>query len=129
MRTLFLPIALCLSSGLGCVAAEVTLPLDLDGDGLLGDVEEALGTDPENPDSDDDGWTDGEEYDENTDPLNADSKPYTGGWQIDDCEVEATGKSVGDISENFSLEDQHGEMVDLHDFCNRVVLLIAAAEW
>ncbi|MEE2750826.1 MAG: hypothetical protein VX519_05305 [Myxococcota bacterium] len=104
---------------------------DYDNDGLTEAQEAELGTDPNNPDTDDDGWTDLEEYEQNTDPTDEDDMPYMGGWAIDACrdDVESTGNSVGDISENFSLEDQHGEMVDLHDFCNRVVLLKGAAEW
>ena len=53
------------------MAAEVNVPLDLDGDGLLSDLEEALGTDPDDPDSDGDEWTDGEEVDLNTDPMDS----------------------------------------------------------
>jgi len=108
--------------------AEVSVSLDLDGDGLLADMEAALGTDPDDPDSDGDEWTDGEEYEQNTDPMDADSKPYRGGWQIDDCEVTATGHEVGDVAENFLLKDQFGDTVELHDFCNHVVLLIGAAD-
>jgi hypothetical protein len=54
----------------GCDAAR-TVP-DMDGDGLL-DVDEAnLGTDPLNPDSDYDGFTDGDEvFVFGTDPLDA----------------------------------------------------------
>ncbi|MBN1336024.1 MAG: hypothetical protein JXB39_08700, partial [Deltaproteobacteria bacterium] len=47
---------------------------DVDGDGLSWDEEEDLGTDPEDPDTDDDGLSDGEEVlDHGTDPLDADT--------------------------------------------------------
>ncbi len=47
---------------------------DRDGDGLRDDIEAALGTDPLDPDTDDDGLTDGEEVNTyGTDPLDADT--------------------------------------------------------
>lgn len=102
--------------------------LDSDEDGLTDWEESELGSDPNDPDTDGDGWADGEEYDQNTDPTDSGSKPYLGGWQIDDCEVSSTGHEVGDIAENFALKDQFGDTVELHDFCNRVVVLIGAAD-
>ena len=130
MRTLLLPVVLSLVS-LGCAQAQVDLPLDLDGDGLLSDLEEQLGTDPDDDDSDGDGWSDGDEVDQNTDPLDSGSKPYLGGWDIDGCadDVSATGSKAGDVPDDFAMEDQYGDTVSLYDFCNRVVVLIAAAEW
>jgi hypothetical protein len=105
--------------------------LDWDQDGLTEVQEEALGTDPLNADSDGDGWSDGDEVDQNTDPLDSNSKPYLGGWDIDDCadDMSATGNDVGDVPEDFAMEDQYGDEVSLYDFCNRVVVLIGAAEW
>lgn len=48
--------------------------LDSDGDGLSDDQEKELGTDPYNPDTDDDGLSDGEEVNQyKTDPLNKDT--------------------------------------------------------
>jgi len=112
------------------MAAEVSVPLDLDGDGLLSDIEEALGTDPDDPDSDGDGKNDGLEYNENTDPLDADSWPYTGGWKIDACHdnVNSTGFGLGDVIENLTAKDQFEETIELHHFCNKVVALIGASE-
>ncbi|MBS1536433.1 MAG: outer membrane beta-barrel protein, partial [Bacteroidetes bacterium] len=47
---------------------------DTDGDGLTDEMEEKLGTDPNNPDTDGDGLRDGEEVnDYKTDPLKADT--------------------------------------------------------
>ena len=49
-------------------------PKDSDGDGLPDDEEAEWGTDPYDPDSDDDGLSDGEEvYEWKTDPLNPDT--------------------------------------------------------
>jgi Bacterial TSP3 repeat len=49
-------------------------PIDLDGDGLTDDEEAALGTDHNDPDSDDDDLTDGEEVDTyGTNPLSKDT--------------------------------------------------------
>jgi len=48
---------------------------DADGDGLLDDDEELLGTDKHNPDSDGDGVSDGEEYYRGANPLNRFDRP------------------------------------------------------
>ena len=49
-------------------------PVDSDGDGLTDRFEEEIGTDPYNPDSDQDGLNDGEEVNSwKTDPLNRDT--------------------------------------------------------
>lgn len=117
----------------GCDVAPVDMPFDDDGDGLLSNDEEELGTNPDNPDSDEDGWLDGEEVSDHTDPLDADDHPYTGGWEIDACRTqmpaEGTGTAVGEIAPNFGLTDQHGDTLKLHDFCGRAVMIVAAAFW
>ena len=105
---------------------------DSDGDGLSDTEENELGTDPNESDSDGDGWLDGEEVDVGSDPTDESDHPYTGGWQIDAaCRdgIEATGNSVGDITDDTSLSDQYGEEVHLHDFCERAVLLVSGAFW
>jgi len=110
----------------GCLPAEVDLPLDLDEDGALLDD-----PDPENPDVDDDGVMDGDELLAGSDPLDPESYPYLGGWEIGSCrsDIESTGHEVGDIAENFSLVDQNGQNLHLHDFCDKTVLLISGAFW
>ncbi len=127
---------------------------DDDGDGLTNGEEEELGTDPDDPDTDGDGLTDyeevnetltdptvadtdgdgfddGEEWEGNTDPFDSADHPYTGGWPIDDCRasVQPTGNGVGDVAEPFQLQDQYGELVRFHDFCDHVVLLISGTFW
>ena len=112
--------------------------VDSDGDGLPDQQEEELGTDPDATDSDGDGWDDGEELDEGTDPANGYSHPYEGGYPLGDCEQlpESTGPTgsrgvyaKGDVVQNFTLSDQHGEEVDLYSFCGRHVMLAIGAEW
>ena len=74
---------------------------------------------------------DSAEVDGNTDPLSADDHPYAGGWPIADCrdDITSTGNSEGDIADDFSLLDQFGDQVQLHSFCDRLVLLVGSAFW
>ncbi len=104
---------------------------DPDGDGLSNDEEDELGTDGDEVDSDGDGWSDGEEVADNSDPLDEGDKPYQGGWSKGDCrdDIQATGYDEGDISRDFVLPDQFGDNVSLHDFCDRSVLVIFSAFW
>jgi len=104
---------------------------DSDGDGLMDSEEKVLGTDPNAADTDGDGWTDSEEVDGNTDPLKKKDHPYTGGWAIGACrdDLDGEGFAIGDVVEGFELMDQYGEMVNIHDFCDREILLISSAFW
>jgi thiol-disulfide isomerase/thioredoxin len=36
---------------------------------------------------------------------------------------------MGDVLDNFSMVDQHGEMVDLYSFCGRHVVITISAGW
>lgn len=105
--------------------------LDDDGDGLTNGEEDDLGTSRSDRDSDGDGYEDGEEVDGNTDPTDRQDHPYLGGWPIDACRdsVSSTGNGVGQITSDFSLLDQYGEQVHLHDFCGKEVLLLSSAMW
>ena len=105
--------------------------VDSDGDGLSDALEEELGSDPNKVDSDGDGWSDGEEVDQYTDPTKRKDHPYTGGWDIGACrhDLDGEGHQLGDIALNFELEDQWGDPVKLHDFCDREVLMVASAFW
>lgn len=127
----------CLIAGLALgmsacsVAVEVDVPLDLDGDGILGPQEVIAGTDPLKSDSDGDGFDDGMELGSRTDPLSAAEHPYVRGWPMDFCrnEIESTGNGLGEITEDFELVDQDGGVVRLYDFCDHTVVLVSAAFW
>jgi len=120
-------VRLLLITSLGACGDDVEL--DTDGDGLTDLEEESLGTDPTLTDTDGDGYDDDEELAQNTDPLDDADHPYTGGWAIGACraDVEATGHEVGQVAEDFTLLDQHGDNVSLYSFCDRAVLLVGAA--
>jgi thiol-disulfide isomerase/thioredoxin len=105
---------------------------------------ESGSTDP-STDSDSDGFTDAEEEEAGTNPLDAFSHSYTGGYNVGYCESqwEGTGPTGtgsfggtewaaygnGDVPLNFQMEDQHGEMVDLYSFCGKHVMIVQSAGW
>ncbi len=111
-----------------CAAASTS---DHDEDGLTDRRECRLGTDPDNPDTDGDGWADGQEVDGENDPLDEGDHPYLGGWPMDSCrsEIVGIGNAPGEVAYDFTLMDQFGDDLRLHDFCDHVVLLIASAAW
>ncbi len=77
-------------------------------------------------DEDGDGYTNADEDTAGSDPYDATDVPYVGGWRKSiECndDIEATGNEVGQVAFDFELEDQYGDMVSLHDFCGRVVLV------
>jgi peroxiredoxin len=117
--------------GFACSFASVDVPYDEDGDGLMSEEEDEYGTDPQKADSDGDEYSDGEEVVGNTDPNDRKDHPYEGGWAIDSCrhDIDGTGTAVGEIANNFELEDQFGDTVRLHDFCGKAILLTIGAEW
>ena len=114
-----------------CSPANVDIPLDQDGDGIMSNEEALIGTDPMNPDSDNDGFMDGEELDLGTDPTDDGDRPYLGGWPMDACadEIVGEGYDKGQIAPDFELIDQFGDAVRLYDFCDHTVLLASAAFW
>lgn len=140
---MMLPLSLLLVTGCGEVvvdwpgtASEAPEPTeqteDTDNDGLTDAEEDTVGTDPLDSDTDNDGWEDGEEVDLGTNPTYAYSHPYYGGYNVGWCfeQPDATGPSSGhryergDVVENFTLIDQHGEPVSLYSFCGQHVMLI-----
>jgi hypothetical protein len=103
--------------------------LDDDNDGLSNFDEEEAGTDPLVADTDGDGINDKKELDQGFDPLDENDKPYLGEYPIARCDptVESTGNSVGDVANDFTSTDQHGEELTLSDFCDSVVIIEASA--
>ena len=104
---------------------------DTDGDLLSDAFEELIGTSTELADSDGDGFTDAEEYLAYFDPEDGDDFPYSGNYPRGPLpsELEGSGWGQGDISEDWSGLDQHGEELSLHKFYGNVVLIDIGSEW
>ena len=114
----------------GCDAATV-MTADWSDDPMSGGVPGGGGGNPD-LDSDGDGFTDGQEAEQGTDPNDASDVPYAGGWPKGDCRndmPENGGYRAGDIVDNFSAIDQYGEEVYAHDFCDRALFVVASAGW
>ncbi|NUN51781.1 MAG: hypothetical protein HUU06_03200 [Planctomycetaceae bacterium] len=76
---------------------------DTDSDGIADDVEMALGTEPTDSDSDDDGWSDWKEvFETGTDPLNNDSDGDTYPDNTDASPLNAAGSADGVFAANGS---------------------------
>lgn len=43
--------------------------------------------------------------------------------------LEPTGSGLGDVAENWTIEDADGVARNLHDFCGKVVYLKIGAQW
>lgn len=103
---------------------------DLDGDGLDDCAEEELGTNAELADSDGDGFTDAEEVDCISDPLNVDEACYACGWGHNDPgDLASEGAGIGDVIANLTMVDQCGEDVELWDFYGEYHILFMTAAW
>jgi len=103
-------------------------PLDSDEDGLSDEEEAVLGTDPFKKDTDGDNYWDPWEIDEGTDPLDYDSRIYTGSWpyrpnkdDLDPGDWSATSQQKGSRFPRHEFVDHHGDMVDIYDFTNFTV--------
>ena len=124
---------------LGCAKDAPSVPTDDDGDGLLSDFEAQVGTQPDQADSDGDGCDDALEVLSYFDPLDAEDRPYQGvyprGPRPDDAafaemaETFGAGFDTGQQNTNWTLLDQHGEAVELHDLYGQVVMVLVAREW
>ncbi|MGB0638860.1 MAG: redoxin domain-containing protein [Myxococcota bacterium] len=100
-------------------------------------------------DDDGDGFTNAEEESAGTNPDYEYSRPYEGGYNVGWCDsppnptgptgtarVDSGGEVYewptlrnGDVSSNFQLMDQYGEMVDLYSFCGKHVMITVSAGW
>jgi hypothetical protein len=104
---------------------------DPDNDGLTSTFEASIGTDPFDPDTDGDGYEDGLEhlnYFFANDPTDY---PYIGDYPRGPIPASVSGQgwSEGQISNNWTHEDQHGQDLQLHRFFGNVVVIELAAEW
>lgn len=123
MRSL-LPLLLPLAA---CVPTSVSVALDDDGDGLTDEA--AYGTDPLDPDSDQDGWDDGIEVTNGGDPLDPADHPAVAAWKEDTgCDGLAPtngGDDVGEIGHDFTATDQYGSTFHLYGHCQKEVFVYA----
>jgi uncharacterized protein (TIGR03382 family) len=114
---------------------------DTDGDRLSDPFEEAIGTNPSIDDSDGDGFTDAEEYLAYYNPMDRDDYPFEGGYarypapqnlpegtSTKPREIDSDGWREGDVSRDWEGEDQHGDLLDLHDFYGQVILVAMGTE-
>ena len=106
-------------------------PGDPDGDGLDTSFEEQIGTDPNDEDSDGDGYEDGEEYMSYFLPWDASDQPYIGGYPRGPLpdEIDGQGWHAGEITRNWTAQDQWEQELQLHRFFGNVVVVEVAAEW
>ena len=106
---------------------------DSDGDGLNDGDEIAAGTNPLTGDSDGDGFSDADEVAAGTDPLLQFSWPL-GESQWPDFSanvIDSTdyGWSYGQTMPDFSLTDQYGNLINLHQFAGYTILIDFSAGW
>ncbi len=111
---------------------------DTDEDLLSDNLELLIGTNPEIADSDGDGFTDAVEWLGYYNPMDAEDAPWEGEYHRmpspsnhpnTDAEIDSNGWDEGDISNNWTLEDRYGDLIDLHDWYGQVVLIDMGAEW
>ncbi len=104
---------------------------DADADGLADVLEDEIGTDPAQPDTDLDGYLDGEEWFSFTDPLDGLDYEYTGGYghfpYPDD--LAGTGHEIGEVLADFALPDYYRQQVHLYSFYGNVIHLFTGADW
>ena len=122
------------------------LPLSCAGEDEPGDPMGTMGASEDVADDDGDGFTNAEEEELGTDPNSRYSRPYTGGYNVGVCDElpaatgpTGTGENAngvqwaayqeGDVAENWTMVDQHGEEVDLYSFCGKHVMLAVSAGW
>jgi hypothetical protein len=110
---------------------------DFDGDGLTLAEEVAAGTNPDNADTDNDGYPDGVELNNGSDPLDPDSLYYQGGWPFNPNKGDISHDGllapmqIGITFPRVALPDQYGDNVDLYDFAGqgKLSILAVGAMW
>jgi hypothetical protein len=120
----------CTARGGGGSGGGVSL-IDSDEDGLTDAFEDSIGTDPDDADTDGDGFSDGEEHRSFFFADDASDFPYEGDYPRSAIprEVDGDGWSQGDVSNNWTGTDQWGEDLQLHRFYGNVVVVELAADW
>ena len=84
--------------------------------GRMMDAEEAeLGTDMESFDTDGDGYGDGDEVQEGSDPTDPDSLIYTGGWPYNPDKASITDPGWDSIAEEGAADSQDGDIAHCAD--------------
>ncbi len=119
------------------IVAAACVILDEDQDQLNIYDEQAAGSDPLNPDTDDDGVLDGVEWFAGADPTNMFSWPQGTGtwpWRTDAAQEALAGQptgwgKVGEVLKNHPWTDQFGQYVELHQFYGYVIVLSVGAAW
>lgn len=127
-----------------CIVVRGGADGDPDGDLLTTEFEESIGTDPDNADSDGDGFEDGEEYVNYFSPTNDEDFPYTNAdyprgplpdsdaWSaLREAADEDMGRGwdVGEFTKSFAGVDQYGDTLLLKRFYGEVLLIDISAEW
>jgi len=115
----------------GCVGGP-NMTADSDEDGLLDAFEMVIGSDPLSADTDGDGHDDGDEYGAFFDPMDEGDFPYAGDYPrqaLPTDGIASTGYEIGEVSHNWSAEDQFGEEIELHKFYGNVIVVELAADW
>ncbi len=84
----------CTDQSIDVTIMVVNCLLDADSDGLNDDIEEEIGTDPNNPDTDGDGVEDGQEVSDGTDPL--DDCDSVGGTPLADSDCDNDGLTTAE---------------------------------
>ena len=110
---------------------------DRDGDLLSDDFEALIDTDPDDADTDGDGWTDAEEHFTYFSPRIDNDFPYQGRYPRGplmasdawDEYTETAGWALDDISKTWTDEDRWGEEIKLRRFFGQVILIDLSAEW
>ena len=119
---------------------------DRDDDLLSNEFEAQIGSDPDNADTDGDGFDDGHEYVNYFSPTKDDDHPYTNSdyprgplpdsdtWSAMKDEAEADedmgrGWAPGNFSKNFDVIDQYGDSLKLKRFFGEVIVIDVSAEW
>ena len=104
---------------------------DPDGDGLTNDQEAQEGTDPNNPDTDGDGWDDGDEvHTYASDPNNEWSYPFSCHYPPGPGpQWQGQGWNTGQVMQDAVLLDKCGDQIHMHGFSGWGMAIFIGAEW